>query len=193
MDSEYKGAPAFIREHFFQEIRSLLPGKLEKTRRAFLKEWKFDIELPAPELVRTKPEGWPKSRTIVVYTRNTRAEAISAVPQGSIEAPRSIRPGQHPYASMMFVEYYCRGGSFVEEEDDMDPNTQPERLKGYEVLNIQCQNTLWAAYNVVLDIGRASSFLVEMDEGLTFDNTRGDNPQRFPLTEWGMFRFIVTV
>ena len=96
------------------------------------------------------------------------------------------KPGESVYATTIHVELYCRGGTPIPEHD----------LQEFEVLNIQCQNMIWAAYLTVLDIGHDRQLesqglrLIEVSEGMEFDNTRGDE---FPLTEYGTFSFQVFV
>ena len=173
-----RGAPAFVKEHYFRRMVEALPAKLVEVRASYLEETQLDIPLPTPDFARTKPDSYPtKSKTMVVYTQNTAIGRSQQPPHGSLEKV-DIVPGQTGYESSIMVEYYCRGAQ------------QQGDLKGYEVLNIECQNTLWAAYLVVIDIAELSVHEVELQGGLTFDNTRGAT---FPLTEWGMFRFYPTV
>ena len=104
-----------------------------------------------------------------------------------------VKPGSGVYATTLQVEFYCRGGGGTQAiPADGDTPARPG-LRDYEALNIRCQNVIWAAYLVVLDIAEDPKFaqesgleLIETLEGMEFDNTRG---HEFPLTEYGTFSF----
>ena len=138
------GAPAFVKEYYFGRIQEALPAKLAEVKASYLEETQLDIPLPTPDFARTKPSSFPaKSKTMVIYTENTAIGDLREPPHGSLEKV-DIAPGQAGYESSIRVEYFCRGAQ------------QQGDLRGYEVLNIECQNTLWAAYLVVIDVAEQS-------------------------------------
>ena len=180
MAEEDDGAPAFVKELFFREIRDRLPAKLIEIQQRYAARWGDDVSLPMPDMVRTQPERFPESeKTLVLFAEETEFREVRVDDHGSVAG--EVSEGQGTYASGVRVDYYCRGAVPV------------AGLREVEVLNIQCQNTLWAARKTVIDIGNLVHYegeyglrMVEVGK-LQFDNTRG---RRFPLTEWGMFRFI---
>lgn len=180
MAAKDRAAPAFVKEYYLSQIRrkDMIEAELERVRASFYKEAGLDIPLPVPDFERTRPDKFPaKSKIMVIYVENTQVADVRQPAHGSLEDV-DFEPGQAGYESSIRVEYFCRGGTPI------------GGLKGYEVLNIQCQNTVWAAYNTVINVAEKTSHDISLEGGLVFDNIRGE---KFPLMEWGMFRFYPTV
>jgi len=175
-----RAAPAFIKDLIFRGVDARLKGELDRVRESYEEESGVNVELPMPNFMRTRPTVFPEqAATLVIFTRETAFDAEETQKKhGSDYALAGI--GASVYQSTLQVEFLCRGGAGV------------SGLRDFEVLNIQCQNTIWAAYQAVFSLNQDPSvadgnlILYETAEGMQFDNTRGNE---FPLTEYGTFSF----
>ena len=195
-----RAAPAFIKNRVLQALQARLPAKLAEVREKYLASEGVDVPLPFsqdeenPKIRRTKPAhfGEVAPQTLVLFARHTAFDARESAEKikadQTLLTPNTgelIQPAKGVYGTTLQVEFYCQ-----------NPSTVVEGLDEAEVINIQCQNTIWGAYLCMLDIGDDPVMeseglrLIEVSEGMNFDNTRGDD---WPLTEYGTFAFRVFV
>lgn len=199
-----KAAPAFIRELILDgfeidEDGRLIEGgrlkkKIDEVQEHFADEWKITVPLYDKKLStvkRTRPKDFPDGQdTLVVFPENTafdREETERKRGSNYNLAGVSIQPGIGVYATTIQVEIFVKNQST---DGAFKKNKNP--LPYEEVMNIRCQNMIWAAYLAVLEIGESKEFerrglrLIEVDQGMGFDNTRSEE---FLITEYGTFSF----
>ena len=202
--SSYGGLP--FPQHYARihvEFNEMLASKFG-VQRVEKPNWIENVDPPTDAYIpqrgtfyaRTKPVSFPSSR-LVLFARSTTYSAEETANQsgaGYALQGISIEPGKAVYATEFQVEFFSTEGNPDTEEggeglSGVDPSA--------EALNIICQNVIWAAYRTILDIGNDTTFeqatglkLIEVSEGMHFDNTRGEE---FPVTEYGTFAFTAFV